>query len=279
MKLSKEEKSKLTKEQFRYYKQHGVLPVVPAKESTDKFVPPTTITSHGSDKITVLCVRFGTKYGREYVERLRNMVQRYFTVPHEIACLTDDYEPIEGVRTIFQPQAGYNKLWWHKVHMFDPDLPITGRILYLDLDVIIANDMNKLVSNLGNSFMGIQDFNRKFHSNWQYLNSSTMSWMHRSHSYIWEQFRSAPKEAQRLHGDQDWIWKIAKDRIKFWPKSWIQSYKWEIRSREEIEYRNGIRRFKSVKDVKIPDDCSIVVFHGDPKPEDIKDPFVVDNWI
>ena len=32
-------------------------------------------------KLTVLCVRFGNKYGREYVERLRNMVSRHMTIP------------------------------------------------------------------------------------------------------------------------------------------------------------------------------------------------------
>jgi hypothetical protein len=261
MKLSKEERSKLTKEQFKFYKSHGHLQDLNA------------------DKITVICVRFGTKYGRQYVERLRNMVAKHLTVPYEIVCLTDDPTPIEGVRSIFQPQAGYKKLWWHKVHMFDPKLPVTGRLLYLDLDVIVCGNLDKLVSNAGSSFLGIQDFNRKFHPNWQHLNSSAMSWLHGHHSYVWDQFLANSSDAQRLHGDQDWIWKVARTQIKFWPKEWLQSYKWEIRSRDEIEVRNGIRRFKTVKDVAIPKECSVVVFHGDPKPEDIQDKFVIDNWI
>jgi hypothetical protein len=231
-----------------------------------------------SDKITVICVRFGTKYGREYVERLRNMVSRHLTMPYEFVCLTDDHVPIDGVRTIFQPQVGYKKLWWHKVHMFDPSLPVSGRLLYLDLDVMICGSLDKVVDRLGNSFMGIRDFNRKFHSSWIYLNSSAMSWVHGEHSYIWDQFKSNPSEAQRLHGDQDWIWRTAKDKIKFWPQEWIQSYKWEIRNKNELEVKNGVRRFNFVKDVQIPKECSIVVFHGDPKPEDIKDQVVVDNW-
>lgn len=266
-------KKLLNKEQRAHYKEFGIIP--PEFLSADATVQATEDVS----KITVLCVRFGDKYGIEYVERLRNMVSRHMTLPYEIVCLTDDPTPITGVRLILQAPAGYAKLWWHKVHMFDASLPVVGRILYFDLDIIICNNIDKLVQNVGRSFMGIQDFNRKFHPNWQALNSSVMSWEHREHSYIWEKFCENKAGAQRLHGDQDWIWQVAKNRIKFWKPEWIQSYKWEIRNREELHVRNGQRGFKTVRDPAIPQGCSVVVFHGDPKPEDIKDPFVVDNWL
>lgn len=231
-------------------------------------------------KITVLCVRFGNKYGREYVERLRNMVSRHLTVPHEIACLTDDQHPIEGVRTIYQPNANYAKGWWHKVHMFDPNLPLAGRIIYFDLDVVIHNNIDKLVTFKSNNFVGIHDFNRKFYASWKYLNSSVLAWTHGMESHIWNQFKSNPKDAQRMQGDQDWIWKLSKDKISFWPKEWIMSYKWEIRSREELAVINGKRQFKEVNNnVKLHPECSIAVFHGDPNPCAVQDKFVLDNWL
>jgi hypothetical protein len=231
------------------------------------------------DTVTVLCVRFGNKYGREYVERLRNMVSRHTTVPYEFVCLTDDRHPIDGVRNIIMPDQGYAKKWWHKVHMFDPTLALQGRILYLDLDVVISSNIDKLVTYEPTAFVGILDFNRKFHASWKYLNSSAMAWHHGSQSGIFSKFVADPREAQRLQGDQDWIWKVAKDRIKWWPKSWIQSYKWEIRSRDELVVQNGKRQFKTVRDdVVIPKNCSIAVFHGDPNPLDVQDKFVIDNW-
>lgn len=229
--------------------------------------------------VTVLCVRFGNKYGREYVERLRNMISRHMTVPYDFVCLTDDQHPIEGVRTIYQKNAGYVKGWWHKVHMFDPALPLKGRILFFDLDVVIHNSIDKLATFSPNQFVGIHDFNRKFYASWKYLNSSVMAWNHGTQNEIWEKFKSNPKEAQRLQGDQDWIWKLAKDRIKFWPKEWIQSYKWEIRDRSELTVMHGKRQFKTVRnDVMIPTDCSVAVFHGDPNPCAVQDKFVIDNW-
>lgn len=233
----------------------------------------------GQPIVTILCVRFGNKYGREYVERLRNMVARHMTLPYEIVCLTDDQHPIDGVRSIVQPSANYAKGWWHKVHMFDPGLPIRGRILYFDLDVVIHNNIDRLATFLPAQFVGIHDFNRKFYANWINLNSSVMAWTHGTQSHIWNQFKNNPKDAMRLPGDQDWIWKTSKDRIKFWPKEWIQSYKWEIRSKEELVVLNGKRQFKEVRHDIVPHpECCVAVFHGDPNPCAVNDQFVIDNW-
>lgn len=239
----------------------------------------TELFGNSTDKISVLCVRFGNRYGKEYVERLRNMVARHLTVPYEFYCLTDDQHSIEGVTSIYQPNAQYQKGWWHKVHMFDARLPLRGRILYFDLDVVIHNNIDKLAKIYPTEFMGIHDFNRKFYASWKYLNSSVMAWNHGTQHHIWEKFKENPKEAQKLQGDQDWIWKLCQNQIKFWPKEWIQSYKWEIRSREELVMLNGKRQFKEADHtVEVHPDCCVTVFHGDPKPQDVQDKFVVDNW-
>lgn len=237
-----------------------------------------SISMSNPSELSVLCVRFGNRYGREYVERLRNMISRNITVPYTLYCLTDDQHSIDGVKTLYQPNAGYQKGWWHKVHMFDPKLELTGRILYFDLDVVIHNNIDRLTTFATNDFVGIHDFNRKFHSSWKYLNSSVLSWNHGTQNYIWEQFKNNPKEAQRLQGDQDWIWKLAKDKIKFWPKEWIQSYKWEIRNRNDVIKIGLKRQFKEVANPSIDPRTKILVFHGDPKPEDVRDPIIVDNW-
>jgi hypothetical protein len=135
----------------------------------------TVIVDTTLEKVTVLCVKFGTKYGREYIERLRNMVSRHLTVPYEFVCLTDDQHPIEGVRSIVQPMKNYKKIWWHKVHMFDPGLPINGRIVYFDLDVVIHANIDSLAIGHGHSFLGIKDFNRKYLYIWQFKSEQTFN--------------------------------------------------------------------------------------------------------
>jgi len=208
------------------------------------------------------------------------MIARHCSLPYEFVCLTDDPTPIEGVRLIVQPNAGYARGWWHKVHMFDPSLPLQGRVLYFDLDIVIVNNINKLVENCGNDFYGILDFNRKFHNGYRSLNSSVLSWQHGSQNKLWTEFIKDIKTAQRLHGDQDWIWRHCRDAIKFWPVEWIQSYKWEVRSKEELVVNQlRQRNFKTVNhDIQPKEDCSVLVFHGDPKPQDVEDKIVVDNW-
>lgn len=267
------DREKLTKDQRRAYKlQRRFL-----KEQSKLQKSDDSITT---DICTILCVRFGNKYPVSYVEKLRNMIKRHTSVPYKLICLTDDPHPIEGVELIVQKNAGYSKGWWHKVHMFDSNLPLEGRILYMDLDVVICNNIDKLLQISGKTFMGIRDFNRKFHKDWKYLNSSVMSWVHGTQNHIYTQFMNNPQTAMRMHGDQDWTWKCAKDRIKFWPENWIQSYKWEIRDRSELQVIQGVRQFVTQRDdVYVPGDCSIAVFHGSPNPELVKDKFVTENWV
>ena len=258
-----------TKEERRAYK---------AQRRAEKLNNSESIVDNSNRNI-VLCVRFGQRYGREYVEKLRNMVSRNLTIPYEFVCLTDDSIPIEGVRSIIQPNAKYAKGWWHKVHMFDHALPLTGRILFFDLDVVIHHNIDKLFTISETDFYGIHDFNRKFYSGWVNLNSSVMAWTHGTQNHIWDKFKVNPQDAMRLQGDQDWIWRTSRDRIKFWPQEWIQSYKWEIRTRQDISIKNGRRMFREAKDdIVLPEGCCVTVFHGEPKPQDVQDKLIVDNW-
>lgn len=266
MELSKEERKRIKRE-------------AKANKAAARLQKLIQNSSNGHSPLTVLCVRFGNKYGREYVERLRNMVSRHMTIPYTFTCLTDDQHPIDGVRTIYQPNSNYQKGWWHKVHMFDANLPIQGRILYFDLDVVIHDSIDKLGLYCTDQFVGIHDFNRKFYASWKYLNSSVLAWNHGTQDHIYNQFKQKPSDAQRLQGDQDWIWKLCQNKIIFWPREWIQSYKWEVRTREELVVINGKRQFKTVRhDIKPIKDCAVAVFHGEPNPSDVQDKFVVDNW-
>lgn len=106
-----------------------------------------------------------------------------------------------------------------------------------------------------------------------------MAWNAGSQNYIFDNFKQNPEYAMRMQGDQDWTWAQAKKHMKFWPDKWIQSYKWEIRSRSELGMQHGIRKFKTIRDDIVPDkECCIAVFHGEPNPAQVQDKFVVDNW-
>jgi hypothetical protein len=81
-----------------------------------------------------------------------------------------------------------------------------------------------------------------------------------------------------MHGDQDWMFDQIKTNFDFWPDEWCQSYKWEVRNRNELSGAGNNRVFTKVIEPEIKPNTSILVFHGSPKPEQVKDPIVVDNW-
>jgi hypothetical protein len=45
-----------------------------------------------------------------------------------------------------------------------------------------------------------------------------------------------------------------------------------------LVYQGGKRFFKDVRSPKIHLECAVCVFHGDPKPDEVMDQFVIDNW-
>lgn len=95
--------------------------------------------------ITVICVRVGTAYGIEYVERLRNTVRRHLPQDHRLVCLTDQSDQVAGVEMIDIGHLGLTG-WWAKMSLFDPDLNSLGRRLYFDLDTVIVGDLTPLAN-------------------------------------------------------------------------------------------------------------------------------------
>ena len=65
----------------------------------------------------VACVRQGTRYGTEYVYRLKSGVERYLKRPHRFICLTDRPLEIPDVETV---NIGCHDLtgWWAKMALF-----------------------------------------------------------------------------------------------------------------------------------------------------------------
>jgi hypothetical protein len=94
--------------------------------------------------ITYACVRVGTKYGVEYVERLRNMIQRHNEHEWEMICLTDQPEKVEGVRMI-AIDGNAHPTWWAKMLLFSPKLRGDNKCIYLDLDTVIIDTLRPLV--------------------------------------------------------------------------------------------------------------------------------------
>jgi hypothetical protein len=227
----------------------------------------------------VACLKWGDKYSADYVNKLYNMVDRNITIDYEFVCFTENTVGLnKNIKTYPLPKIRADG-WWYKPMFVGADLPIKGTLLFLDLDVVVFKNIDKLFAYNPNRFCIIRDFNRSQRKDWNRMNSSVFRINIGAYDNIWQQFKqNPPAHMQRLRGDQDWMFKHITDH-QFWPDEWIMSYKWEMRDRRDLKL-DPIRKRNFVIDAppKINPDTCIAVFHGEPNPADANDSWVKEHW-
>jgi hypothetical protein len=230
----------------------------------------------------ILCLKHGTKYSADYVNTLYNMTRRHCTVDYTFVCLTEDATNLDP-NILIVPLPNNLQGWWCKPYMFSNELGLNGTILYLDLDIVIASNIDHLFSFEPNRWCTIRDFTRKQRPSWQKYNSSVVRFKTGQLTNVWEKFKTNNKEIERkYHGDQDWLYFVTStsNPAALFPDTWIKSWKWEIRQSRDLKSggERGNRVLRTVEHITPPKECCITVFHGDPNPHNCKDPWVVDNW-
>ena len=197
--------------------------------------------------VTVL--KTSNDYKKEYVDLLYKQCQKY--APNiEFVCISDD-----------PSVSGYIKMehawprWWPKMEIFK----IPGPVLYLDLDTIVVSDLNEIIKKASQyEFVGIRDF-YKDHRMERTLGSGVMFWTG-DMKYLYEEFLKNPQKNMdecttgRWWGDQGFIEKTIKQKIAYWQ---------DILPRKIISWKVHCKK-------GVPNDASIIAFHGKPKPWDIK---------
>ena len=276
--MAKIDKSQYTKEEWKVIKEQRQL------EKAQKSVENTLNLPQESvdNKYYVLCLKHGTKYSAEYVNKLYNMVARHCTLDYEFVCLTDDSKGIDPRVKILKLPHGMSG-WWCKPYMFSKDLPLKGTVLYMDLDVVIASNIDKLFTWMPGHWCTIRDFTRAMRPKWHKYNSSVVRFEVGQLDFVWTEFEKDKINIQkRLHGDQDWLYEVTYKRqgAMLYPDSWILSWKWEVRKDRRFAPGGvkGKRKLATIETVTPRVECCVCVFHGDPNPEHCDDPWVVDNW-
>jgi hypothetical protein len=210
------------------------------------------------EMLTVWCVWWRDpadpdKYSAYYVKRLKRTVAENLDRPHRFVCITS--ERIDGVETM--PPAVEWPGWWQKIQLWSPGI-CDAYNLYLDLDVVITGDLTELVkAHEGHALAMPLNWAQSGHGGCQ---SSVMLWRQcQANLPIWKDFNPdwihwPPKQPWIYYGDQEWITRLRDTgRITVVPinAEWIKSYKYHCRE-------------------GLPQDCRIAVFHGEPKPAQVK---------
>jgi hypothetical protein len=167
-----------------------------------------------------------------------------------------------------------HRAWWYKVQLFNPEHH-AGPLLYFDLDVVIVNNIDWIWKHSAEYFWGIRDFNYLQRPTNFSINSSVMWWNTVNYRYVWDKFDIGVSTQYR--GDQDYITHTIPDSARHtFDIDKIKSWRWEC-------YDGGFeftrKKFKTPgTGTVIPNDTSILVFHGNPKPAQIHDVVIKQHW-
>jgi hypothetical protein len=128
---------------------------------------PFHVTLLNAQRRHILCMKWGTRYGPEYVNRLYAMVRRNLRSGFRFTCLTDDPQ---GIRSEVEcrpippldlpastPESGRTKLVAFAADLYG----LRGTALFLDLDVVIVGGLDPFYDFPG-KFLIIEDYKRRW---------------------------------------------------------------------------------------------------------------------
>lgn len=219
--------------------------------------------------VNVLCIKWGNKYGCEYVNRLASMVARNLSQPHRFVCLTEDPTGIDDhIEVLPMPITGDAELdarvpWtrahgWLKVLSFcNPLHDLVGPTLFIDLDVVIVDRIDCFFEVPG-EFLVIREWDKRDGTG----NTSVYRFEAGKHPDVLSDLIAAREAIQsRVRNEQEYVTRAMRDKgvLSYWPDSWCRSFK-----------RHCVRPFPRswFEPPVIPTDARIIAFHGRPYPEE-----------
>lgn len=233
--------------------------------------------------IDCVCVLHGDKYRWEYVEKLYAMVRRHVPCEVRFHVFTEESRPVSNhmikhVLTEWPGISGPRKSWWYKMQVFNPR-HIAGPVLYLDLDIMIVDNLDWMLALDTQYFWIIRDWKYLWYPGWTGTNSSVMYWDTTKFDKIWSDFCQADinEITKKYRGDQEYITEILDEGDRcFFPDDFLASWRWQVKD-GGLDRRKNIYKSPGAGGILHPNN-KIVVFHGSPKPHEIDDALVLKFW-
>jgi hypothetical protein len=151
--------------------------------------------------VNIVCVKYGTKYNKEDVLNLLEMVKKNCSLPFSFYCLSD--EEIEGVSTIPLDLSLNLESYWWKICLFNLDWDVPT--LYLDLDICIQNNLDHMFEYISKGALTVirgDDMGLYYPYDGGYtimtipqavLNTSIMGFYPRYHKGLYDKFMEDPE--------------------------------------------------------------------------------------
>jgi len=212
----------------------------------------------------IICMKWGDKYGADYVNKLYGMVSRNITIPFQFVCFTENAQGIDpNVKILPLPSLGLPdnipERGWLKLATFkDPLEDLTGTALFLDLDVLIVDNIDCFFE-YDAEFALCFDEKKKIQ---RIGNSSVYRFEIGKHSEILEYFvKNFDRIKSEHRNEQAYLSQKMNDKkvLKFWPKEWTPSFKYHCIPKFPLNF---------FKEPYIPKGAKIILFHGKPEPHE-----------
>ena len=218
----------------------------------------------------MICVKWGQKYGAEYVNRLYAMARRHTTGPLRFVCLTDDTTGLRAEIDAFplpelgcaQPERSMGK--WRKLVMWGGNIPaltgLEGPVLFVDLDTVIVRNIDSYFTHGDPDRVYLaRNWSKPFHRLGQ---TSVFRYPVGRNPQILENFRANPQGiADRVRFEQHYITESVPGGIQFWPESWTRHFRLHCLPAFPLRYFMPAR---------LPAKAKIVTFAGGPNPSDVQ---------
>jgi hypothetical protein len=202
----------------------------------------------------ILVWRSGGKFTFKDVELITYHLHKW-NEGIKIICVTNKVEiefDLEKIKMI--PMEIKLEGWWSKLNLFSPQLEKYRPFLYLDLDTAVVGALDNIIPSsdiLKNSFITLEDFYQK-----NKLASGVM-WI--------------PKDSEKVRQ----IWEVSLNKKQINKNKRLDYFLREITTSLFFQdYTNKIRSFKPTQKnylTELPENISVVCFHGSPDIFEVKD--------
>lgn len=211
---------------------------------------------------TVVCMKWGDKYGPEYVNRLFNMVARNTTLPFKFVCFTDDSKgllPEIDARPLPQMDLPPDKeRGWRKLSLFRKDVGLEGRVLFLDLDTVIVGNIDGYFT-MDGKFIFIKHWKPSEkhgigETGVYRFEAGELQFLYDEFMANMEKIKASYRHEQAYVGDV-----LSKRGLAaFWPQEWMPSFKYTCMRPFPLNF---------FLEPVLPKGAKMVIFHGNPTPD------------
>lgn len=214
---------------------------------------------------TIICMKWGDRYGADYVNRLWSMIRRHTVRPTWLVCFTDDAAGIDPeVETRPLPPLDIPEpyCWrgWRKITLWDRTLPgIEGEALFLDLDLVITGPLDDFFDYAPGKFCIIRNFTGDGRRG--IGNTSAYRFTVGSAPHLLDRLLREPMAVSDLHrNSQTFVSRESGLDMVFWPDGWCRSLKHELIPKWPMNF---------IRPPALPADARIITFTGKPDIDEV----------